>query len=226
MVSLLLGSEEFMKVPYGTEAGLFQKIAGIPSVVLGPGSIEQAHQVDEFIAMSEIAKAVNFLSDLVALAQNDKVLEYIPHTGRDLEFGLPRSRKKRTAHICFWVRGRLVPTVFPAFHAARPRAAASYREYPISVLLGHDWPKEERSRRAALGPIAVGPVLAINRRKPPFSKRRHCGRLTWSPANSKAAFAAATSPLLQVGRVSSPQTSSTAPEASIARATNQKVASI
>lgn len=31
-----------------------------------------------------------------------------------------RSRKKRIAQISFCVRGRLVPTIFPAFHAARP----------------------------------------------------------------------------------------------------------
>jgi acetylornithine deacetylase len=35
-------------VSFGTEAGLFQEI-GISSVVCGPGSIEQAHKIDEFI---------------------------------------------------------------------------------------------------------------------------------------------------------------------------------
>ena len=39
-----------------------------------------------------------------------------------------RSRKKRIAQICFCVQERSVPTIFTAFHAARPGAAASYGE--------------------------------------------------------------------------------------------------
>lgn len=39
-----------------------------------------------------------------------------------------RSRKKRTAQICFCVRGRLVPTIFPAFQAGRACMAGSYFE--------------------------------------------------------------------------------------------------
>lgn len=46
---------------FGSEAGLFQQ-AGIPSVVCGPGSIAQAHQVDEWIARSELAKADRFMA--------------------------------------------------------------------------------------------------------------------------------------------------------------------
>lgn len=51
------------KVSYGTEAGFFQR-AGIPTVVCGPGSIEQAHQPDEFVALDEIARCERFLSRL------------------------------------------------------------------------------------------------------------------------------------------------------------------
>lgn len=47
-------------VSYCTEAGLFQQ-AGIPAVVCGPGSIEQAHKPDEFIAVSELRKCEGFL---------------------------------------------------------------------------------------------------------------------------------------------------------------------
>jgi acetylornithine deacetylase len=50
-------------VSYCTEAGLFQK-AGIPAVVCGPGSIEQAHKPDEFIAVSELRKCEVFLKRL------------------------------------------------------------------------------------------------------------------------------------------------------------------
>lgn len=47
-------------VSYCTEAGLFQQ-AGMPAVVCGPGSIEQAHKPDEFIAVSELRKCEDFM---------------------------------------------------------------------------------------------------------------------------------------------------------------------
>jgi acetylornithine deacetylase len=50
-------------VSYCTEAGLFQQ-AGIPAVVCGPGSIEQAHKPDEFIAVSELRACEVFLRRL------------------------------------------------------------------------------------------------------------------------------------------------------------------
>ena len=52
-------------VSFGTEAGLFQEI-GISTVVCGPGSIEQAHKIDEFIQLEEINKCLNFLSGVKA----------------------------------------------------------------------------------------------------------------------------------------------------------------
>jgi acetylornithine deacetylase len=54
-------------VSYGTEAGLFQQ-AGIPAVICGPGSIEQAHKADEFVALSELAACENFLRKVIAKA--------------------------------------------------------------------------------------------------------------------------------------------------------------
>lgn len=47
-------------VSYGTEAGLFQQ-AGIPSVICGPGSIEQAHRPNEFVALEQLAQCEAFL---------------------------------------------------------------------------------------------------------------------------------------------------------------------
>jgi acetylornithine deacetylase len=52
------------KVSYGTEAGFFQR-AGIPTIVCGPGNISHAHQADEFVALSEIARCEAFLGKLV-----------------------------------------------------------------------------------------------------------------------------------------------------------------
>lgn len=50
-------------VSYNTEAGLFQ-LADIPTVVCGPGSIDQAHKPDEFIALSQIAECERFMARL------------------------------------------------------------------------------------------------------------------------------------------------------------------
>lgn len=54
-------------VAYGTEAGHFQR-AGIPAVICGPGSIDQAHKADEFVALSELTKCEAFLKKVIAKA--------------------------------------------------------------------------------------------------------------------------------------------------------------
>jgi acetylornithine deacetylase len=56
----LSGSNDVHTVSYGTEAGLFQE-AGIPAVVCGPGSIDQAHKADEFVALDQLDACVAFL---------------------------------------------------------------------------------------------------------------------------------------------------------------------
>lgn len=61
------GANAIEAVSYGTEAGLFQN-AGIPAVVCGPGSIDQAHKADEFVALSELAACEKFLRKVVARA--------------------------------------------------------------------------------------------------------------------------------------------------------------
>ena len=61
----LAGRNHTISVPYGTEAGHFQK-AGIPTVVCGPGSINQAHQPDEWIALEEIDRGLAFNRALIA----------------------------------------------------------------------------------------------------------------------------------------------------------------
>ncbi len=59
-VSSITGDNSREVVSFGTEAGLFQEI-GISTAVCGPGSIEQAHKIDEFIKLDEIKKCLNFL---------------------------------------------------------------------------------------------------------------------------------------------------------------------
>jgi acetylornithine deacetylase len=63
-VAALTGANTTHKVSFGTEAGLFQE-AGIPTVVCGPGSIEQAHKPDEFIEIDQIAQCETFMRKLI-----------------------------------------------------------------------------------------------------------------------------------------------------------------
>jgi acetylornithine deacetylase len=64
----LAGNDGHGKVAYGTEAGLFA-LAGIPTVVIGPGSIEQAHKADESIAISQLEACGAFLDRLIAYSR-------------------------------------------------------------------------------------------------------------------------------------------------------------
>ena len=65
LVRALTQDRSTRKVAYGTEAGLFQGI-GIPTVVCGPGSIEQAHKPDEFVEVDQLAQCEKFLRQLAA----------------------------------------------------------------------------------------------------------------------------------------------------------------
>ncbi|XXN66404.1 acetylornithine deacetylase (plasmid) [Enterobacter ludwigii] len=57
------GSESFSTVAFGTEGGLFDE-AGIATLVCGPGSMEQGHKPDEFIAIDQLEKCLQMLSNL------------------------------------------------------------------------------------------------------------------------------------------------------------------
>jgi acetylornithine deacetylase len=50
-------------VSYATEAGQFQ-LAGLPTVVCGPGSIDQAHKPDEFLELSQLESCIGFMQRL------------------------------------------------------------------------------------------------------------------------------------------------------------------
>ncbi|MEJ1965507.1 MAG: acetylornithine deacetylase [Gammaproteobacteria bacterium] len=52
-------------VPFVAEAGLFQR-AGLPAVLCGPGSIDQAHQPDEWIAHEQLVAGRRFIRDVIA----------------------------------------------------------------------------------------------------------------------------------------------------------------
>ena len=63
LISSLTGDNSRQVVSFGTEAGLFQEI-GISTVVCGPGSIEQAHKIDEFIILDELKKCLKLLDGI------------------------------------------------------------------------------------------------------------------------------------------------------------------
>jgi acetylornithine deacetylase len=54
-------------LPFGTEGGFFQG-AGIPTIVCGPGSIAQAHQADEWVAIDQLEQASRFLDQVTQWA--------------------------------------------------------------------------------------------------------------------------------------------------------------
>ncbi|MEN3975184.1 acetylornithine deacetylase [Emcibacter sp. SYSU 3D8] len=65
LVRALTGENDSLTAAYVTEAGLFQ-LADIPTVVCGPGSIDQAHRPDEFIELSQMDAGTDFIEKLVA----------------------------------------------------------------------------------------------------------------------------------------------------------------
>ncbi|MCA0995628.1 acetylornithine deacetylase [Alloyangia pacifica] len=54
------------KVSYGSEGGVFEQVGGIPSVIVGPGSIEQAHKPNEFVELAQLDLCVDFLRGIIA----------------------------------------------------------------------------------------------------------------------------------------------------------------
>jgi len=64
----LAGANETTTIAFATEAGLFQA-AGIPAVICGPGSIDAAHQPNEYITRAQLAAGGEFLDRLLAWAR-------------------------------------------------------------------------------------------------------------------------------------------------------------
>ena len=64
LIAALTGDDERQKVAYATEGGQFTN-AGIPTIICGPGSIEQAHKADEYVELREIERCDAFLQKLL-----------------------------------------------------------------------------------------------------------------------------------------------------------------
>ena len=65
MIAALTNDDNRHKVAYATEGGQFTN-AGIPTIICGPGSIEQAHKADEYVKLTEIEKCDQFLRKLLS----------------------------------------------------------------------------------------------------------------------------------------------------------------
>ena len=65
LVRALTQDQGVRKVAYGTEAGQFAQ-AGIPAILCGPGSIEQAHKPDEYVEHAQLALCDRFLRQVLA----------------------------------------------------------------------------------------------------------------------------------------------------------------
>ena len=65
------GSNTVGSVVYATEAGIFRKTLGVPTVVCGPGDIAQAHQPNEFILASQIEACEGFMRRMVGWCCRD-----------------------------------------------------------------------------------------------------------------------------------------------------------
>jgi acetylornithine deacetylase len=64
----LVGQNETFAVPYGTEASHFEA-AGCSTVVIGPGSIDQAHQPNEYVEIAELERCLGFLGRIADWAE-------------------------------------------------------------------------------------------------------------------------------------------------------------
>lgn len=71
LVVALTGDTQRHKVAYATEGGQFTN-SGIPTIICGPGSIEQAHKADEYVKLNEIERCDSFLQRLLESCTMDK----------------------------------------------------------------------------------------------------------------------------------------------------------
>lgn len=69
LIKALSGNDQLGTVSFASEAGQFME-AGFESVICGPGSIEQAHRANEFVAVEQLEQCSAMLDRLVQRQQN------------------------------------------------------------------------------------------------------------------------------------------------------------
>ncbi|PTT92696.1 acetylornithine deacetylase, partial [Pseudomonas sp. HMWF005] len=65
LIASFCGSAAFGTVAFGTEGGLFDAV-GIPTVVCGPGSMDQGHKPDEFVSLDQLQACDDMLQRMLA----------------------------------------------------------------------------------------------------------------------------------------------------------------
>lgn len=63
----ILGEAEFGAVSYGSDASRIAEMACVPAVVLGPGSIAQAHTADEWVPVEEVVRGAEIYAEICRL---------------------------------------------------------------------------------------------------------------------------------------------------------------
>ena len=66
---------------FGSEGGLFESQLGIPVVVCGPGSIDDAHRPDEFVERTELERCCSFLEALARRIEGNELPPFFLSTG-------------------------------------------------------------------------------------------------------------------------------------------------
>ena len=64
LLKSLTGANTTIKMSFGTEGGLFSRDLGIPTVICGPGSMDQGHKPDEFVSEAQLAMCDDMLVKL------------------------------------------------------------------------------------------------------------------------------------------------------------------
>ena len=72
LIALLSGRDDFGTVAFGSEGGLFDQV-GIPTVLCGPGSMEQGHKPDEFISLAQLQDCDALMERLAHWLQSPSV---------------------------------------------------------------------------------------------------------------------------------------------------------
>jgi acetylornithine deacetylase len=72
LVKSLVGTNEAGAIAFGTEAPCYQQ-AGLSVVVFGPGSIDQAHKPDEYIALDQVDACVAFMRRLMERLEAERL---------------------------------------------------------------------------------------------------------------------------------------------------------
>lgn len=73
----LLEERSRERIGFGTEAGLFQRELGLPTLVCGPGNIAQAHQPDEFITREQLTRCEAFLARLIVALEDPSAQQLV-----------------------------------------------------------------------------------------------------------------------------------------------------